>query len=224
MNVVSEVETSVSDSKVFLGEVSVNEHKPWTADIIVNQDCVTFKLDSGADVTVIPASTYNKLTDKPPLCKTQKKLYGPCRYELRCRGEFQAMLKYGPKSWKATIYVLDGLDSPLLGRIACQKLGVVAKVDEISSPERSPGHMKRTHPNVFTGLGCMPGELACVASVSVLFRSKERPRNEILGFGRARNETRGKKCHFLRGLCSERARKCLLRGLPENMRLNVAKE
>ena len=35
--------------------------------------------------------------------------------------------------------------------------------------------------------------LACVASVSVLFRSKERPRNEILGFGRPRNETRGKK-------------------------------
>ena len=35
--------------------------------------------------------------------------------------------------------------------------------------------------------------IACVASVSVLFRSKERPRNEILGFGRARNETRAKK-------------------------------
>ena len=29
--------------------------------------------------------------------------------------------------------------------------------------------------------------LACVASVSVWFRSKERPRNGILGFGRARN-------------------------------------
>ena len=35
--------------------------------------------------------------------------------------------------------------------------------------------------------------LACVASIFVLFRSKERPRNEILGFGRARNETRAKK-------------------------------
>ncbi|XP_015747165.1 PREDICTED: uncharacterized protein K02A2.6-like [Acropora digitifera] len=161
VNVVSEVEleeTSSSDSEVFLDEVSANEHKPWRADIIVNQDCVTFKLDSGADVTVLPASTYNKLTDKPLLCKTQKKLYGPSRYELRCRGEFEAMLKYGPKSWKATIYVLDDLDRPLLGRIACQKLGVVAKVDEIASPERSPGHMKRTHPKVFTGLGCMPGE------------------------------------------------------------------
>ena len=36
----------------------------------------------------------------------------------------------------------------------------------------------------------IPVILACVASVSVWFRSKERPRNGILGFGRARNETR----------------------------------
>ena len=32
--------------------------------------------------------------------------------------------------------------------------------------------------------------IACVASVSAWFRGKERPRNGILGFGRARNETR----------------------------------
>ena len=50
------------------------------------------------------------------------------------------------------------LDHPLLGRIACQKLGVVAKVDEIASSEKTPGHMKRTRPKVFTVLGCMPGE------------------------------------------------------------------
>ena len=43
-------------------------------------------------------------------------------------------------------------------------------------------------------------DIACVASVSVLFRSEERPRNEILGFGRARNETRGKKWFFARPL------------------------
>ena len=34
---------------------------------------------------------------------------------------------------------------------------------------------------------------ACVASVSVWFRSKERPRNGIFGLGRARNGTRAKK-------------------------------
>ena len=39
----------------------------------------------------------------------------------------------------------------------------------------------------------LPAEdIACLASVSVWFRSKERPRNLILGFGCARNETRAK--------------------------------
>ena len=56
-----------------------------------------------------------------------------------------------------TIYALDDLDLPVLARVACQKLKVVVKVDEIAS-ERSPGHMKRTHPEVFAGQGCMPEE------------------------------------------------------------------
>ena len=47
----------------------------------------------------------------------------------------------------------------------------------------------------------LQASIACVASVSVWFRSKERPRNCILGFGRARNETRVKKNEsFSRGL------------------------
>ena len=56
------------------------------------------------------------------------------------------MLKYGPKSRKATIYALDDLDLPVLVRVICQKLEVVVKVDEIASPE------------VFAGQGCMPEE------------------------------------------------------------------
>ena len=65
VNMVSEVElaeNSSSYSKVYLDEVSANEHKPWTVDIIVSKDCLTLKLDSDADVTVLQPSTYNKLT------------------------------------------------------------------------------------------------------------------------------------------------------------------
>ena len=69
VNEVELAETSSSDSEVFLGEVSANEDKPWKADIIVNQDCVTFKLDSDADVTVFPPSAYfksiNRICAKP---------------------------------------------------------------------------------------------------------------------------------------------------------------
>ena len=45
VNMVSEVELAETfrpDSEAFLGGVSALEHKPRTADIIVNQDCVTF--------------------------------------------------------------------------------------------------------------------------------------------------------------------------------------
>ena len=40
---------------------------------------------------------------------------------------------------------------------------------------------------------CFSFCLACVASVSVWFRSKEIPRKGTFGFDRARNETRAKK-------------------------------
>ena len=52
----------------------------------------------------------------------------------------------------------DDLNRPVLAWVACHKLEVVVKVDEIASPERSPGHMKRTHSEVFAGQGCMPDE------------------------------------------------------------------
>ena len=41
--------------------------------------------------------------------------------------------------------------------------------------------------------------IACLASVSVWFRSNERPRNGILGFGPVRNETRAKKWKWGKG-------------------------
>ena len=43
------------------------------------------------------------------------------------------------------------------------------------------------------GVGSLTFHVAGVASVSVRFRSKERPRKGIFGFDRARNETRAKK-------------------------------
>ena len=99
------------------------------------------------------------------------------------------MLKYGPKTWKTTIYALDDLNGPLLGRIACQKLGVVAKVDGIASPERTPGHMRRTHPKLFTGLGCMPGEyeIKLREGVTPLYLATPR-RNPIALLPRVREE------------------------------------
>ena len=47
-------------------------------------------------------------------------------------------------------------------------------------------------PDVWISIGPTDKSSPCVASVSVWFRSKERLRNGIFGFGRTRNETRAK--------------------------------
>lgn len=76
------VESSSSDDEHFLGEVTSGEQKPWTADVMFNAHYVTFKLDSGADVTVLPKNVYCEFSDKPLLLKTSKKLYGPCSLQV----------------------------------------------------------------------------------------------------------------------------------------------
>ena len=97
-----------------------------------------------------------------------------------------------------------------------------------------------TYPDIFESAKFFFADLGCVACVSGNFRSKERPRSGIFGFGCARNETRAKKWkrgwgrerkekfsppppplrHFSRGLClsflvlfSETTRKRSLRRL-----------
>ena len=61
------------------------------------------------------------------------------------------------------------------------------------SRTRLPGTWRHLPPKAWVSYGAkIPGDLACVASVSVWFRSKEIPR-KTFGFDRARNETRAKK-------------------------------
>ena len=52
--------------------------KPWTIDIQLNSDLIEFKIDTGADVTVIPATMYKEPRDKS-LQPADKILHGPSK-------------------------------------------------------------------------------------------------------------------------------------------------
>ena len=59
--------TQQFDESLFHGEfievIHINERysQPWKAELLVNNSRVSFKLDSGADVTVIPLELFEKL-------------------------------------------------------------------------------------------------------------------------------------------------------------------
>ena len=93
---------------------------PWTATLLVNKKPVTFNLDSGADVTVVPYDSLLKLDVQTKLQPTDKVLLGPCKYKLNCKGKFTATLTNNSKSTKEHIYVVEGLTQPLLGRAAAK--------------------------------------------------------------------------------------------------------
>ena len=138
------------------------------AEVCVNGKQVQFKLDSGADVSVIPLSLFEKF-DKSAcqkLEKSSKTLLGPCNYKISCKGKFKAKLSIDDKSHFEDIYVVEGLERPLLSRNASSSLNSIQKVTEIDSKEKPSDsvaentklHILDKYPKLFEGLGELHGE------------------------------------------------------------------
>ena len=127
-------------------------NKPWTADIKVNETTILFKIDSGADVTVIPLTVYQRSNLQPTLRSTSKVLMGPCNYKMNCIGTFTTQLRHQDKTTTEEIFVVKGLERSLLGRQAAHSLNLLNRVDALNSSEMKES-IKEKYPNLFTGLG-----------------------------------------------------------------------
>lgn len=162
------------EDQYFLGEVELDAVKSrhacevWKAEVYVNGKQVQFKLESGADVSVIQLSLFEKF-DKSTyqnLEKSSKTLLGPCNDKISCKGKFKAKLSIDDKSHFEDIYVVEGLEKPLLSRNASSSLNLIHRVNKIdlktksfdSAPENTKKHILHKHPKLFEGLGELRGE------------------------------------------------------------------
>ena len=152
-------------SELFLGEVYIDHLKvgnsQWKVDILVNDKLVNFKIDSGADVSVLPVHIYEKL-ENINLKPTDKLLLGPCNYKLNCLGKFKAKLTANNLSVENDVYVVKDLERPLLSRYDSQSLNLINKVETVNKVESNQGDYKaqiiEEYPKLFKGLGQIPGE------------------------------------------------------------------
>ena len=150
------IKSSFLEKFILINWTQVSQ-SPWKADIQVNAQVVNFKLDSGADVSVLPASVYDSLKPSVKLEPTNKVLLGPCNYKLNCIGKFLAKLTANQKCIHNEIYVVKSLERPLLRRYASQSLNLINKVDAISSEEYK-NNIVNQYPDLFKGMGEMEGE------------------------------------------------------------------
>ena len=118
----------------------------WTCTISVRGQDIPFKVDTGAEVTVVSEKYAKMLLPgvKPP----SKRLHGPDSQPL---GEIQATLAYKGKQATQTVFVVRDLQHNLIGLPAICALDILARINAISTP------IKEQLPSLFTGLGTFCG-------------------------------------------------------------------
>ena len=125
-------------------QVQEQRRRGWRANIILNKQEIEFKIDTGADVTVIPKSSYTQARDGP-LTTASEPLNGPSQQRVDIRGQFLGTLKGKNIETKQDIYVVHGLQTPLLGQPAIEALGVATQIENV--------HVTAQFPTLFQGLG-----------------------------------------------------------------------
>ena len=77
---------------------------------------------------------------------TNKVLLGPSNYKIKCSGKFTGELSVNNETLNEEIYVVKGLQTPLLGRVASSKLKLIQKVDHIKLVKIIPEGFLRVIP------------------------------------------------------------------------------
>ena len=137
----------------FLGSVGDDDGEaPWEIDLPVNGIQIPFKIDTGADVSVIPNSVYRTMNPKPKLVDMKGKLESPGG-TVKSVGQFIAKTKFRGEDHHFRVVVIDGNHCPLLSRGASLKLGLVQRLDEAKLKECAFGE-------IGTPIECEPIEIS----------------------------------------------------------------
>ncbi|XP_064474289.1 uncharacterized protein LOC135388588 [Ornithodoros turicata] len=127
----------------------VSTRKAWFIDVDVNGYSVHFKVDSGAEVTVVPPS-FPGCPDVLDAPKTELTAVGS--YFLNVKGTFRATLSWRGRSVTETLYVVQNQLTPLLGFTAIESLDVVQFVGATSTTT-AQGLRLTPEDSLFKGLG-----------------------------------------------------------------------
>ena len=156
---VAEVRTQPIDDVdlVYLNTIGSGSHAAWNATIAVNDQVMTFKLDTGAEVTAITEPAFLQLKDVPLQAPT-KTLHGPDQQPLKVLGQVTLTLSSKGQACTHNVYVVRDLEQNLLGLPAIEELNLLAKVAEVRQEPDDLGDITTQFPALFSGLGTLNGE------------------------------------------------------------------
>ncbi|UYV80580.1 hypothetical protein LAZ67_19000797 [Cordylochernes scorpioides] len=131
----SEAINEIKSEIAFLGSVEDNSKK-WIVPIKVNNRQINFKIDTGADVNVLPLQYYYQSFQRIKLEKSDKILQGPNGIPLETVGMIHVKLQNKGQHLNSKIYIVDKLKQPLLSGETSEKLNIVRMIQQLSSGGR----------------------------------------------------------------------------------------
>ncbi|XP_074026147.1 uncharacterized protein [Leptinotarsa decemlineata] len=159
---VSEVQLQVYDD-LFIDCVNDNDENEWKVLLDVhNGTKIRFKLDTGAQVNIIPANFLEKLEIIPNnLIYDKATLKTYTGEKIRILGKCNLNCKIKELSEYLTFYIVDEQNVvPILGKEDCQKLKLIQLVHSLKAEYSQDAHYEKIikgFNDVFTGLGCLEG-------------------------------------------------------------------
>ncbi|UYV63439.1 hypothetical protein LAZ67_2004082, partial [Cordylochernes scorpioides] len=97
---------------------------------------INFKIDTGADVNVLPLQNYYQSFQRIKLEKSDKILQGPNGIPLETVGMIHVKLQNKGQHLNSKIYIVDKLKQPLLSGETSEKLNIVRMIQQLSSGGR----------------------------------------------------------------------------------------
>jgi hypothetical protein len=153
---VQEVDTEDTEEEVkyVISEVLSNKSKCWISKVRINNVDINFKLDTGAEVNIIPINYLNKVgMVRHEIVKTKTTLLSFGNFKTKPIGKVNLNCKLKNVTKNLEFIVVDFKSLPILGLTACTELNLVHKIDSCEQVFTDLSEVFGKYKNVFTGTG-----------------------------------------------------------------------
>ncbi|KAL1246551.1 hypothetical protein QQF64_034596 [Cirrhinus molitorella] len=131
------------EDSFFLGAITVKDSNgSWSVTLRIQDSNVEFKIDTGADISVISEQTYEALNRKPDLMLASEVLDCPGQ-KLISTGRFETSTHYKGNEYCFTVFIITGQSVNNLSREVSAALGLIQWIDDVTNaPSVSAGLLK----------------------------------------------------------------------------------
>ena len=134
---------------IYIGSLQDN----WHEEMQVGTAQVNFKLDTGAQANVLPLCTLKQAAPgQTQLEPTDVSLTAFGDHQVKPLGTAILPCSYKDDTWQVKFYITDVANTPILGHNACEKMGLIKRVNALTK-SLTKEEMIKTYEDVFTGLG-----------------------------------------------------------------------